>query len=223
MGVYNFGINAAGRVSLFARRAGAWRRTATFDTRNPVVPYLLPLADSGLAVVTLESFTGADRVDGSVRVWRVRRGALEPLLRLPVVMKDPGVEMGNGRVRIGFTQYPTHLAAPILGTRVAYVTTLLPTGSTVSARTEAANPWVEVVDRYYGLAARNPAAARALLADRSLTRRLGMRVPMAYDDGGDLRAGSGWLVIEIDEQRYRVTSRREADGRWRIAAVEPAS
>jgi hypothetical protein len=44
---------------------------------------------------------------------------------------------------------------------------------------------------------------------------------MAHDDGGDLRAGHGWLVIAPGDVSYRVTSRRGSDGRWRITAVEP--
>jgi hypothetical protein len=220
MGVYNFSINAAGRISLFARRSGEWRRTAVFDARFPVVPYLLPLADSGLAIVTLETFTGGDHQDGTARVWRVRRGALEPLLRLPGEMKEPRAEVVKGAVRIAFTRYPTHLAAPILGTRIAYVTTFRPAGATVTAATEVANPWVEVVDRYYGLVRTNPAAARALLADASLARLLGRAAPTSFDDDGDLRTGSGWLEIEVGDQRYRVTSRRGTNGRWRIVSVE---
>jgi hypothetical protein len=191
------------------------------DARFPVVPYLLPLADSGLAVVTLETFTGGDHQDGGARVWRVRGGTLEPLRTLTGEMKEPEAEVVDGTVRIAFTRFPRHLEAPILGTRIAYATTLAPGGAGVSATTEVANPWVEVVDRYYGRVARNSAEARALLADPALARRLGSRVPTAYDDAGDLCAGSGWLVIEPRDVRYRVTSRRGSDGRWRITSVEP--
>ena len=220
LGVYNFGINAPGRVSLFARRGGAWRRTGVADARFPVVPYLLPLADSGLALVMLETFTGGDHQDGAVRIWRVRGGTLEPLRTRPGEMKEPSAETTNGTVRIAFTRFPAHLSAPILGTRIAYVTTLAPAGTSVSVTTEVANPWVEVVDRYYARAAQNPAEARALLADPTLARRLGTRIPSAYDDAGDLRAGTGWMVIEVGSIRYRVASRRGSDGRWRITAVE---
>jgi len=222
LGVYNFGINAPGRVSVFARRGGAWRRTGLADARFPVVPYLLPLADSGLALVTLETFTGGDHQDGTARVWRVRRGVLEPLHTLAGEMKEPSAETADGRVRIAFTRFPGHLEAPILGTRIAHVTTISPAGPGVSVATEVANPWVEVVDRYYALAARSPAAARALLADPALARRLGTRAPAAHDDAGDARTGIGWLVVEPGGVPYRVSSRRGADGRWRITAVEPA-
>jgi hypothetical protein len=221
LGVYNFSINAPGRVSLFARRGGAWRRTSVADARFPVVPYLLPLADSGLAVVTLETFTGGDHQDGTVRIWRVRRRVLEPLRTLPGEMKEPEAEVVGGTVRIAFTRFPRSLSAPILGTRIAYVTTLAPVGASVSVTTELANPWVEVVDRYYAHVTRNPAEARALLADPTLARPLGRKMPASHDDGGDLRAGTGWLVIEPGNTRYRVSSRRGSDGRWRITSVEP--
>lgn len=221
LGVYNFSINTPGRISVFARRGGAWRRTEVADARFPVTPYLLPLADSGLALVTLETFTGGDHQDGAVHIWRVRAGVLQPLRTSTGEMKEPEAEVANGTVRIAFTRFPRHLSAPIIGTRIAYVTTLAPAGASVSVTTELANPWVEVVDRYYALAARSPAAARALLADPALARRLGRKMPTSYDDGGDLRAGTGWLVIEVGDIRYRVTSRLGSDGRWRITAVEP--
>lgn len=220
MGVYNFGINEAGRISLFAKRAGTWRRTAAFDARFPVVPYLLPLADSGLAVVTLETFTGGDHQDGTARVWRIRRGALEPLLRLPGEMKEPSARMEKGNVEIAFTRFPRRLAAPIIGTRLGYVTTIRAAGTRVTTSTESANPWVDVVDRYYGLAATSPAAARALLADPTLARQLGTRPPMSLEDGGDARSGSGWIEIERDDVRYRIVSRRGTGGRWQITSVE---
>jgi hypothetical protein len=172
-------------------------------------------------VVTMETFTGGDHQDGAVRVWRVRRGMLEPLRTLTGEMKEPEAKSERGTVRVAFTRFPRHLSTPILGTRIAYVATLAPAGAGVSVATEVANPWVEVVERYYGLSARDGAAARALLADPALAARLGTRVPSAYDDGDDARAGSGWLVIEAGGRRYRATSRRGGDGRWRITAVEP--
>lgn len=220
MGVYNFGVNEAGRISLFAKRTGTWRRTAGFDARFPVVPYLLPLADSGLAVVTLETFTGGDHQNGQARVWRIRRGALETLLRLPGEMKEPGARIEKGNVEIAFTRYARHLSAPNLGTRLGYLTTIRAVGARVTSSTASTNPWVDVVDRYYGLARTSPAAARALLAEPSLAQHLGTRPPMSLDDGGDARAGSGWIEIERDDVRYRIVSRRGVGGRWRITAVE---
>ena len=216
MGVYNFGINAAGRVSLFARRAGTWRRTGVVDARFPVVPYLLPMADSGLAMVTLETFTGGDHQDGTVRIWRLERGT--PVLRdsLTGEMLEPRARSAGGTVQIFFTRFPKHLSTGVLGTRIEHYVTLTARGAQIAQSRSIGNPWVEVVDRYYA----NPAAARALLADPALARPLGTRVPMAYDDAGDLRAGSGWLVIENGEKRYRVTSRLGPAG-WRIVSVEP--
>jgi len=221
MGVYNFGMNGAGRISLFAQRAGRWRKTGVVDARFAVTPYPLPLADSGLAVVTLDVFTGGDHQDGTARAWRVRGGALEPIRTLAGEMKEPRAEAVDGRVRVAFTRFPRHLSTPVLGTRIAYVTTLSSSGTGVSASTEVANPWVEVVDRYFGLARHTPARARALLATPALAGLLGSREPVAHSDGGDPAAGTGWIVLEIGGRRARVTSRRHADGRWRIASVRP--
>ncbi|HET7231783.1 MAG TPA: hypothetical protein VFJ16_17355 [Longimicrobium sp.] len=222
MGVYNFGMNSPGRVSLFARRAGRWTRTGKLDARFAVTPYLLPLADSALAIVTLDLFTGGDHQDGSVRVWLVRNGGLELLRTLTGEMKEPEARIDAGAVRVAFTRFPLHLDAPILGIRIAHVTTISAAGAGVTVRDEIANPWVEVVDRYYGLLRQSPARARALLATPSLAGRLGTRAPTSYDDGGDLRGGTGWIVLGIGDRRYRVTSRRATSGQWHITAVEPA-
>lgn len=221
MGVYNFGVASPGRVSVFARRGGAWRRTGVADSRFTVVPYLLPLADSGLAVVTLETFTGASYQSGTARAWRVRRGVLEPLRTVATEMLEPHAETTNRTVRISFTRRPGNLGAANLGTRRGFAITISPAGQTVTVRTEVITPWVEVVDQYYGLARQAPARARALLASPSLATRLGSREPMSHNDGGDLRAGTGWLVLGIGERSYRVSSRRGSDGQWRITAVEP--
>ena len=221
LGVYNFGVSSPGRMSLFARRGGSWRRTGVADATATIVPYLLPLADSGLAVVTLDTFTGADHQTGSARAWRVRRGMLELLRTAGTEMKEPEARAANRAVRISFTRRPRNLEVANLGTRTGYVTTLSPAGATVAVATEVVTPWVDVVDQYYGLARRTPARARALLASPALAARLGSRMPYAHDDGGDLRAGTGWVVLEAGERRYRVTSRRGAGGQWRITAVEP--
>jgi hypothetical protein len=222
IGIFNFGINEPGQVSLYARRAGHWQRTAMHASRFHVTPYLLPLADSGLAIVTLDLFAGADHQDGTVRVWRVRNGALLPLRTLAGEMKEPQAEVHEGRVRVAFTRFPQHLATSVLGTRLAFVSTIAPAGAGVSVSTEVQNPWVAEVDRYFGLVRANPAQARALLASPALAARLGTRPPPSFDDGGDLRAGTGWLDVERDGRRLRITSRRGGDGRWRITGVEPS-
>jgi hypothetical protein len=190
--------------------------------RSAVTPYLLPLADSALAIVMLDLFTGGDHQDGSVRVWRVRGGALEPLRTLTGEMKEPEAGTEAGAVRISFTRFPRHLRAPILGTRIAHVTTISPAGATVSVRDVIANPWVEVVDRYYGLVRQSPARARALLATPSLAGRLGSRIPEAFEDGGNPATGNGWMIIGVNGTRWMVSSSRGADGRWRIVNVQPA-
>lgn len=220
LGVYNFGVNGAGRVSLFTRRAGRWVRTATVDARSAVAPYVLPLADSALALVTLDRFTGGDHVDGTVQVWRVRDGAPTLLRTLGPELKEPSAEAEDSVVRIQFNRFPRHLGAPILGTRIEHVTTIAPAGATVTLRDRIANPWVEVVDRYYGLVRQSPAQARALLAAPSLARQLGTRVPESLRDGGRPEVG-GWVVLRLKGREKMVSSTRGADGRWRIVSIQP--
>lgn len=220
LGVYNFGINGAGRVSVFARRGGAWRRTGGMDARFAVTPYVLPLADSALALVTLDVFTGGDHQDGWVKVWRLRNGGLELLRELPGEMKEPEGRPEGGAVSISFSRFPRHLGAPILGTRIHHVTTIAPSGATVAVRDSIANPWVEVVDRYYGFVRQSPARARALLASPSLAAKLGTRAPLSLRDGGRPEAG-GWIVVRRNGRERMVSSTRGADGRWHIVSVQP--
>jgi hypothetical protein len=220
LGVYNFGVNGAGRVSLFARRGGEWTRTGVADARFAVTPFLLPLADSALALVTLDVFTGADHQDGQVRVWRIGDGGLELLRTLPGELKEPSGHFEDGAVRISFSRVPRHLDAPVLGTRIEHVAAIAPSGATVAVRDSIANPWVEIADRYYALAARNPAAARALLASPALAARLGTRIPRSLRDAGRPDVG-GWIVIGLHGREYMVNSTRGADGRWRIVSILP--
>jgi len=224
LAVYNFSVNGAGRVGLFARRGGRWTRTARVGARAAVTPYLLPLADSALAIVTLELFTGGDHQDGWVNVWRIDDGALTPLAPIPGTLKEPSATMDSGVIRVEHNRIPDGLAAPVMGTRIGLMTTITPVGTTIRMDTRITNPWVEVVSRYYERIWHRPSTALGLLASSALSARLGSKIPMSYDDGGDLAAGTGWIVIAPGggNTYYRVTSRRTPDGAWRITAVEPA-
>jgi len=220
LGVYNVGANGAGRVSLFARRGGGWSRTGVVDGASAVTPFLLPLADSALALVTLDVFTGGDHQDGGVRVWRIRNGGLELLRTLPGEMKEPDGRPEDGAVLVSFNRFPGQLVAPVLGTRIEHVTAVVPSGATVAVRDSIANPWVEVVDRYYGLARRSPGRARALLASPSLAAGLGTRAPRSLRDGGRAEVG-GWVVVGLHGREIMINSTRGADGRWRIVSLLP--
>ncbi|MBV9110870.1 MAG: hypothetical protein JO306_15795, partial [Gemmatimonadetes bacterium] len=83
LGIYQLGINQPGRISVYREAAGRWTAAARLDTRWPAQALLLPLADSGMAVLTLETFTGADHQDGVVRVWSLEDGRLLPRDSIP--------------------------------------------------------------------------------------------------------------------------------------------
>ena len=223
LAVYNFSVNGAGRVGLFARRGGRWTRTSWVGARASVTPYLLPLADSVLAIVTLDLFTGGDHQDGWVNVWRIDDGALRSLAPIPGRLKEPSATMDHGVIRVEHNRIPDGLAAPVMGTRIGMMTTITPVGTTVRMDTRITNPWVEVVSQYYEMIWRLPSVALDCLASTELSARLGSKIPMSYRDGGDLAAGTGWIVIAPGggNTYYRVTSRRMPGGKWRITAVEP--
>jgi hypothetical protein len=222
LGIYQFGINQPGRISVYRQEAGTWTATARLDTRWPAQALLLPLADSGMAVLTLETFTGADHQNGVVRVWSLENGGLVPRDSIPGEMKEPEVRMATAdSVVISFTRYPEYLVAPILGTRLEYDLVLAPEGDHVRHALNDRNPWVGVLDRYYGLlATHRQREAAALLAIPTLAPGLGGKA-VSIDDGGDFDAGRGYVIVDAGHGTVRVDVARGADDTWRITKVAP--
>ncbi|MBV9110780.1 MAG: hypothetical protein JO306_15325, partial [Gemmatimonadetes bacterium] len=118
-------------------------------------------------------------------------------------------------------RYPEYLDAPILGTRLEYDLAFTPEGDHVRHGLIVRNPWVEVVDRYYGLLAMHRQhEAAALLALPTLAPGLGGKAG-SIDDGGDFDAGRGYVIVDARHGTVRVDVARGVDGTWRITKVAP--
>ena len=222
LGIYSLMHNTPGRLSVYARRGGRWRRTGSHDAGGPLSAYLLPMGDTALGVVMIESFTGADRTEGRVRLWRLTPAGLRPLGAERGRLVDYGVEAKAREIAVSWDSFPKHLAAPTLGARLAFRTTYRARGGRIVADTVSLRPWMEALENLARHRERGETArARAFAASEEVYRRVAALVhgSSATEEGGDLDRGEGWVAFYRD----RVVVRRGADGRWRAVAVQPAA
>ncbi|HEX8693764.1 MAG TPA: hypothetical protein VF746_15185 [Longimicrobium sp.] len=226
LGLYSLTYNGTGRMSVYARTGGRWRRTARVDARNPLTAHLLPLGDTVLGLVTVETFVGADRQEGRIELWRLTPGGLRLQHAERGRFVDYDVQATRSAVAVQYDSFPKHLAAPVLGPRLSFRTTYRARGGRFVADTVSLAPWVEVLESFYRLAPRGPRSlARSLVAgeNEGLYRLLARaREVDALDAGGDLARGEGWVLLSSDRGVLRVVSRRGPGGRWRIVYARPA-
>jgi hypothetical protein len=221
LGVYSLTSSAPSRMSVYAQAAGRWRRIAHHDARHTVAPYLLPLADSVLGVVTMDGYVGGDHSRGWVTTWRLTPSGLRLERTEPGGFLDPRVEVAAGRVSIESDSVPPTIGGAFLGPRLSYRTTYRAAGGRIVRERTEANPWVHVAERFYALMERGRRTdARALAADDATFRALTAVRPYAQEEGGDAARGEGWLRMYVEQGKsVRIESRRGADGRWRIVRV----
>lgn len=226
LGLYSLTYNGTGRMSVYARRGGRWRQTGRVDARNPLAAHLLPLGDTVLGLVTVETFVGADRQEGRIKLWRLTPGGLRIQHAERGRFVDYQVRATGSAVAVQYDSVPKHLAAPVLGPRLSFRTTYRARGGRFVADTVSLAPWVEVLESFYRLAPRGPRSlARSLVAaENAGLYRLLLKAGegSAWDAGGDLARGEGWVLVSSGEGFLRVVSRRGPDGRWRIVYAQPA-
>ena len=220
VGVYSLTSGEPGRMSVYAERSGRWRRIGGHDGENQVAPYFLPLADSVLGVVTMDSYEGGDHSRGWVKLWRLTPSGLRLVRAEPGSMLDPRVEATDSTVVIENDSLPPTVGGAHLGPRMSFRSTYRARGGRIVRETAEANPWVHVVERFYALAGRGERTrARALAADEATYRALRAVEPHAQREGGEIGAGEGWMEMYTDGGPITIESRRGADGRWRIVRV----
>lgn len=222
LALYSLTYNGTGRMSVYAQRGGRWRRTARVDARNPLSAHLLPLGDTVLGVVTVETFVGADRQEGRIKLWRLSPGGLRLQHAERGRFVDYRVQATGSTVAVQYDSFPKHLAAPTLGPRLSFRTTYRARGGRFVADTVSLAPWVEVLESFYRLVPRGPRSlARSLVANEGLYWLLARaREVDALEAGGDVARGEGWVLLSSDRGALRVTSRRGPDGRWRIVYAQ---
>lgn len=220
LGIYSLTSSAPSRMSVYARSTGRWRRIGHHDARHTVAPYLLPLADSVLGIVTMDAYVGGDHSRGWVKVWRLTPSGLRLERAEPGGFLDPRVEAADSGISIHSDSFPPTIGGALLGPRLSYQTMYRARGGRVVRERTEANPWVHVVERFYTLLERGrKTEARALAADDAVYRALLAVRPNAEGEDGDLALGDGWLRMYTDGPPLVVGSRRGADGRWRIVRV----
>ena len=220
IGVYSLTVSTPGRMSVYAERAGRWRRIGHHDGRHRVAPYFLPLADSVLGLVTMDSYVGGDHSRGWVKLWRLTPSGLRLERAEPGSLLDPRVEATDSTIVVERDSMPPTVGGAHLGPRMSFRTTYRARGGRIVRERAEANPWVHVVERFYALAGRGQRArARELAADDATYRALMAIKPHAQREEGDLARGDGWLEMYTGAAPVTIESRRGADGRWRIVRV----
>ncbi|HET6764187.1 MAG TPA: hypothetical protein VFH27_10965 [Longimicrobiaceae bacterium] len=226
VGVYNLTMASAGRVSVFARRAGRWSRVGGFQAANPVRVLSRPTGAGRWGMATVETFTGADRRECFLKLWTVSAGAMRRDTAYAGRLLDCEVTETDDGIHVAFSDYPRALSAGLLGVRLGWDRTLRVAGGRLRADADRSlNPWVLVAEQYF--ARRGTPAAARLLARPALAHDLGSGRPDATADEGNLQEGTGWLTVRTavggSESWQRILSARGADGRWRIVDVQPAA
>jgi hypothetical protein len=211
-----------GRLSVFAQRDRRWTRTQHFDSSQALLVHALRTPAQGDLLVVLEHYCGADRDEGTLRLWSVRGGRLERRGRPRPELVDFSVDADGEQVEVTFTRFPRGLDAPVLGTRLHYRLRIRPVGGGVEQELTSLNPWVEAVDRFQ-LALRDghPARARGMLAHPRLLWPLAHCGGDLVEEGGDLEGGTGYVVCDGPNHRWRVELARTPQGSWRVDGMRP--
>jgi hypothetical protein len=221
LGIYSLVHTAPGRLSVYTRTGGRWRRAGGFDGRAPIAAHLLPMEGGALGVVTVETSVGADHSAGYVKLWRLGADGLRLQRAVPGRLLDPDVIASDSAVVIEQDSVPPILNGAFLGPRLGLRTTYRARGGTIAAKVAETNPWLHAAERFYSLLDRRQrTAARALTADSAVFDALAARREVfVQEEGGDVDAGTGWVLLRAPDTMLRVESRRGADRRWRLTAV----
>jgi hypothetical protein len=224
VGVYSLTMSSPGRMSVYAQSARRWRRIGHHDGRHRVAPYFLPLADSVLGVVTMDSYVGGDHSRGWVKLWRLTPSGLRLERAEPGSLLDPDVVATDSTIVVENSNTAPTVGGAHLGPRMGVRAIYRARAGRIVRQTVETNPWVYVVERFYAHVGRGERTrARALAADDAAYRALLAVRPHAQREGGDVKRGEGWLEMYTDAAPVTIESRRGTDGRWRIVRVVPGA
>jgi hypothetical protein len=223
LGIFALPGQGPARLSVYARRGRRWTRTALADRPYPLSAYALPMGGDALGLVTMESFTGGDRVDGFVRLWRLdRSGALRLQEAGRGRMVDWDAKPSRTSVAIAYDSFPAAVEAPVLGTRLRSQVTYAVRGGRIAADTVALNPWMHTVERFFSLArhGRRTQARGLVRGSDALFARVARLRESTLAEGGNGPRGEGWVSFDTNP-RSRVVVRKGTDSRWRITGLVP--
>ena len=221
VGIYSLTYSAPGRLSVYGQSGGRWRRVSHADADNPISAYFLPLGDTARGLVMVANHVGGDHSAAHVKLWRLTPSGLRLQRAIPHRFMDGVVEATDSTVSVAYDSLPPRIAGAILGQRLGFRTTFRVQQGRIASSTEELNPWVHVVDRFYGHLARGRRTlARQLTADDATFRALAAAPEASAEaEDGDPALGDGWVRMWTDAKQFLVSVRRAADGRWRIVSV----
>jgi hypothetical protein len=224
-GIFNYGRNGRGRLSVYAKRENRWVRTAHFDADSLSSVYELPVVEGALPLITVQKVIGGDHDDGVLNAWWLKKGRLFPEKLTTDRFMDLETEQVNGVVNGYYSRSPG-LYEAFLGERIRYLLKIDVVQRHIRFTRTVLNPWLEVVSEFYDyLEAKNSPKAKQLLASESIAKDLTFDSPRLFRSDGDLNHGAGFVVLEKyspDDGRHeylRVESRRNSANQWKITAV----
>jgi hypothetical protein len=211
------GDEGRGHLAVYTRTAAGWKTTGAFDSSFRLAAACLERAGVCAELVTVETFLGADRYEGTLRTWSLAGGHLRAG-RVWQRLIDYDLARRGGGVAISYDVLLPHLLGTIAEPRIRYELTLAAGADGVAATRRSLNPWVEAIDRDY-LASPLRKAAHVGAEDPCCDPCAGR--PIMRSAQGDLAAGAGQATIEDGGVSWCVEARRTRRGAWRIAKVTP--
>lgn len=218
LGLYNLGLGAPGRATLFTLRDGIWTASGRIAATLPLSLTPVPGGSGSLGLLAVERSTAEARSECRISLWRATAGQLRRDQVLPGSYLDCDVAASESAVLLTYGQLPAALTTGALGPRLLSETALTLQAGRWKLVTRPLNPWLHFYERFYR--AGGGATARAIVSRSSLLRGLSRRV---LDDGGDAGGGSGWILVE-DARGQRLVEMEVGDkGVWQVVRVVSAA
>jgi len=207
------GDNGRGHLAVYTRTVAGWKTTGAFDSFFRLAAACLERAGVCAELVTVETFLGADRYEGTLRSWSLEGGRLRAGRVWQKLIYYDLARRGDG-MAISYDVLLPHLLGTIAEPRIRYELTLAAGADGVAATRRSLNPWVEAIDRDYlasPLRKAAPVGAKDPCCDPCAA------LPIMRSAQGDLAAGAGQATIDDGGMSWCVEARRTRRGAWRIA------
>jgi hypothetical protein len=217
--------NGPSRLSIYSLHGGHWTRIGGLTSDEQIQLVATRGDNNSLLLGTLETYTRADGSESALKLWRLGDGFGRYEFADTKALQDVSQETTESTIVLTSSQFPTNFSSCTMCTRARYRVTLSAKDGKVAVLREALNPWVDVLDRFFGFISRDERdSARTLVADDSLLRVLADRDVEAEADTGDLVGGWGRADLTLgygaDSPRYwRATVVRDTSRKWIIERV----
>jgi hypothetical protein len=213
---------------VFRHRQGRWQRNSGFSSDWQIEAYRVPSRDTAVFLTTLETWTRADGSESRVKLWREDGGQLHSIARTDTTLfQDADVTVTDTAVLIVASQFPSHVSACVLCTRLVFAHAFTASATGIRQRTVSLNPWAMLVDSLYGMTARGQTRGVSALLPRTVSLKSiwGHDAGFVAADSGDFQAGNGRADVLVSSTRNcyryrRFWSARQPSGFWRIVAVQ---